>query len=309
LKEKFAKKYNPDAKSRTRIAALDALVTEYMAAGRKLTSRHAFYKLVTKNMVENNENTYKSITRLINLAKIAGLLDWAAFEDLQRPVQGDTSDPVHTPYVIDIRSAVQREIDTCFMSERWANQPYYVEVGTEKNALMGIIGEAARDGGVAYFATRGYTSGQALYEASKRFRGKINLGRKCVLLYVGDHDSSGEDMVRDIQNRLDIFGVGDVEVKKIALTLEQVRQYDLPPQALKGSDTRSAGYQEKYGINECWEADALEPDVLVRLVQDAITTYFDEGIYQANQTEKSEYIEQQWEKYSQILTLIDDQTA
>ena len=30
-------------------------------------------------------------------------------------------------------------------------------------------------------------------------------GKKCVVLYLGDHDPSGIDMTRDIQARLDMF--------------------------------------------------------------------------------------------------------
>jgi RNA polymerase-binding transcription factor DksA len=65
-----------------------------------------------------------------------------------------------------------------------------------------------------------------------------------------------------------MFGA-TVNVQKIALTSEQVAFYNPPPNPTKVTDTRSSGYIAKHG-NECWEVDALPPDVLHALVERAI---------------------------------------
>lgn len=96
---------------------------------------------------------------------------------------------------------------------------------------------------------------------------------KCHLLYLGDHDPSGEDMVRDIQDRLDMFGA-NVSVHKVALTMNQVEQYGPPPNPAKLTDSRSGGYIAKYG-NESWEVDALPPEVLHELIEEAILSHVD----------------------------------
>ena len=86
-----------------------------------------------------------------------------------------------------------------------------------------------------------------------------------VILYLGDHDPSGEDMVRDIQERLHRFHV-NVKVEKIALTRSQVEEYKLPPNPTKRSDTRSSRYRAEHG-DKSWELDALGPEVLREILE------------------------------------------
>ena len=93
------------------------------------------------------------------------------------------------------------------------------------------------------------------------------------LLYIGDLDPSGEDMVRDIQARLNMLG-SNVDVKKIALKIEQVQFYNPPPNPTKKTDPRSREFIEKYGASS-WEVDALRPEVLNKLLIDEIEKYVD----------------------------------
>jgi len=169
IEHKFTGK-NPEL-----ITVLDEITTENLARGRKITTRHTYYRLVSLNLISNDEATYKKITKLVDNAKQAGLLDWEAFEDKQRVIRGDTKDPYHGPFEVDIRGAVEREIKTCFNSDKWANQPYYIEVYTEKVALENYIAEAASPLNVVYMACRGYSSGQMVYEAAERFKHKMSL--------------------------------------------------------------------------------------------------------------------------------------
>lgn len=115
------------------------------------------------------------------------------------------------------------------------------------------------------------SSQSAMYEASKRFR--YYRSRDCVLFYIGDHDPSGEDMVRDIAQRLDTFGAS-IEVHKLALTRDQIDEYNPPPQPAKQSDARFEKYSAQHG-DESWEVDSLPPEVLSRIVRDAFDEIID----------------------------------
>lgn len=161
---------------------------------------------------------------------------------------------------------------------RWKGQDKYVELWVEKDAISGVLAPMASQYHVTLMVNRGYSSQSAMHEAAQRFIAKeTEAGRETdrqgILLYIGDHDPSGEDMVRDIQDRLDMFGA-NVEVEKIALTMAQVEEYNPPPNPTKHTDTRSQGYIDKYG-EECWEVDALSPDVLHQIVKDAILEHLD----------------------------------
>lgn len=98
--------------------------------------------------------------------------------------------------------------------------------------------------------------------------------RDLKLFYLGDHDPSGEDMVRDIADRLKMFKVPNLEVIKIGLTMAQVKKYNPPPNPAKVSDPRAEEYIKKYGPHS-WEVDALPPDVLRKLIRAAFEGVID----------------------------------
>lgn len=100
------------------------------------------------------------------------------------------------------------------------------------------------------------------------------------VLYLGDHDPSGEDMVRDIRDRLTEFGVPNLTVEKIALTMPQIRRYKPPPNPAKVTDSRAKAYIEKFG-NQSWEVDAIPPRELNRLVEQAIASNVDKDLMDA----------------------------
>jgi hypothetical protein len=110
----------------------------------------------------------------------------------------------------------------------------------------------------------------------------MNPGNKqqTVILHLGDHDPSGVDMTRDIQDRLELLSDrAPIEVRRIALTMEQVRRYNPPPNPAKITDSRSASYIDKYG-DKSWELDALEPRVLVALIKENVISIRDNKMYQ-----------------------------
>lgn len=57
-----------------------------------------------------------------------------------------------------------------------------------------------------------------------------------------------------------MFGAS-VEVRRLALNMEQVRKYDPPPNPAKVTDSRFAAYCDQFG-DESWELDALSPKVV-----------------------------------------------
>jgi hypothetical protein len=96
-------------------------------------------------------------------------------------------------------------------------------------------------------------------------------GRPAVLLYAGDFDASGQDIIRDFIKRVGCF---DVQ-RQVALTSEQVAEHKLPELPGKASDVRAAGFKAKHGRLCQVELDALPPDVLHRLYSDALAPFLD----------------------------------
>ena len=162
------------------------------------------------------------------------------------------------------------------MLDRWEDQPNYVEVWVEKDALIGIVSQVCRKLDVPHFSCRGYTSQSEMWSAAQRFIGQ-SYRESRTIIHLGDHDPSGIDMSRDIQERLDMFGA-DVNVKRVALTMNQINEFDPPPNPTKVTDARSLGYITRFG-HECWELDALEPKVITRIITEEVTALMDESLF------------------------------
>jgi hypothetical protein len=305
LKEKYGS-VNFRQSSLDRISLINGIIEDYQGQGYDLSLRQLYYQLVAGGHIENSEKSYKNTGNLLNDGRMAGLIDWDVITDRTRTLYNRQWDE-HGPADINIFGAVNREIDGCFSSSKWAGQPFYLEAWVEKEALSEIISSAARDHDVAYFACKGYTSLTALYEAAERLKKKHESGRDCVLIYLGDHDPSGIDMTRDIRERLEKFGAV-VDVQRIALNMEQIERFNPPPNPAKETDTRAQGYIEKYGA-ESWELDALRPQVLHDLIVEKISEYFDPEINGANVREMENYKAKQREKYQPVLDAIGEQIA
>jgi hypothetical protein len=63
-------------------------------------------------------------------------------------------------------------------------------------------------------------------------------------------------------------------VERIALNMDQIDQYEPPPNPAKMTDSRATGYVDEYGTSS-WELDALEPRVLVGLVRHHVEEVMD----------------------------------
>ena len=165
-----------------------------------------------------------------------------------------------------------------YLLDKWEGQPNYVEVWVEKDALIDIVGQACSPLDTPHFSCRGYTSQSEMWSAAQRFIRQKNREARYII-HLGDHDPSGIDMTRDIQERLEMFGA-DVYVKRVALTMNQVTTYNPPPNPAKITDSRCGKYIDQYG-EESWELDALEPQMLKKLITNEVTALRDDAIYQA----------------------------
>ncbi len=255
------------------------LIVDYAEQGLSLTLRQLYYRFVAADLIENTPRSYDRLGGIINNARLAGLMDWDAIEDRGRELESEPH--WDTPGEI---------IESCaraFAFDKWEGQEYRVEVWVEKQALEGVVAQAAEPLDCAYFACKGYTSQSEMWRAAQRFEEYIEQDQKPVIIHLGDHDPSGIDMTRDIEDRLnELFGV-EVEIQRIALNMNQIRKHRPPPNPAKTTDSRFKQYVVQYG-HESWELDALEPATLRELIQDAIGEYIDIDLFDARREAEDE---------------------
>jgi hypothetical protein len=268
LKKFIEKRFSPD--NENLVELIVEIADEYQAAGYTLTSRQMYYQLVARDIVENSVKSYNRIKGLITDARMAGRLDWDVIVDLGRVV--------HTPPSWVMPSSILRSAQSSFQLDHWDYQPVHVMVMCEKQALEGILHPAADKLSLPYVSCKGYASVSLLYKLGQQFRNKAFIDRRAVkILYFGDHDPSGLDMDRDLEERLTLFSEegGELSVERVALTREQILQYRPPPNPAKMTDSRAKDYIKEHGRSS-WELDALEPQVLVSLLQEEVDYVIDD---------------------------------
>jgi hypothetical protein len=274
------------------INRVNDIIDEYNTAGYSLTLRQVYYQLVARGVIPNNERSYKNVGELVSNGRLTGLIDWYAIEDRTRYIR---SLPHWNEPAEIVASAVNQ-----YRIDLWDTQPRYVEVWVEKDALIGIIERTARKYDVPCFSCRGYTSQSEMWSAAQRIMRESRQGeRPCTIMHLGDHDPSGIDMTRDIRERLAMFGAESCEmtINRIALNIDQINQYNPPPNPAKLTDTRAEKYIQEFGETS-WELDALEPRKLDELVSNTIEQYIDKDLMdkakerQREEKEQLEYAEE-----------------
>lgn len=301
------------------IREAEAICESYAAQGYDLTLRQLYYVFVSRDAIPNTEKSYKRLGSIVNDARLAGLLDWDWLVDRGREI--DRRSQWEHPRDIINASAKQFHLDW------WTDQPVYVEVWVEKQALAGVVERVARRYDVTSLACKGYMSQSEQHAAGMRMLAQAQNGKRVHILHLGDHDPSGIDMSRDNEERLrgfighhlvadleqfdgqfltdtddldwyeinrewsESYALDDTEVftfQRIALNMDQIRAYGPPPNPAKLTDSRAVDYISKFG-RQSWELDALPPQVLNDLISDHI-----EGLIQPDEMGARQRLEEQY---------------
>jgi hypothetical protein len=283
------------------IEQANIIINEWQAKGYLLTLRQIYYRFIaldwfpaswidteynhkhklpplTKNTIKN----YKKLGGILSDARLGGLIDWDAMEDRTRNLMGlqHWESPEDAIKWLSQQYRIQKD----------RTQDWRIEVWVEKDALIGIFERVCTEADidVAYISLRGYNSQSEMWGAAQRIIDYEHAGQKTLILQFSDHDPSGIDMFRDIRDRLRLFGCGAV-IRRMGLTIGQVRKLDLPPNPAKETDIRFEKYVERFG-NESWELDALEPDALAALVRKGVKSVRNVAKWEAKKAEEKKHI-------------------
>ena len=246
------------------IAKIDDIVEDYQRQGYEITLRQLYYQLVAKNIIRNKQSEYKRVGKITGEARKAGLLDWSIIVDRTRHISklNHWQDP----------GEIIRYFSHSYHIDTRIDQPTYIEIWSEKDALASVLEPICDKHDVPLFICRGYSSITAKHDAAKRFSRYED--RNPTVIYLGDHDPSGLDMPRELRGSFDMYECFFVEIRRIALSMTQIEEYSLPPNPTKPTDSRAAKYFVEHGY-QSWELDALRSNVLSKLVDDTINELTD----------------------------------
>jgi len=257
----------------TLIHKVNAILAQY---DYPLTLRQIHYRIVAEVNKDypNTRSAYNGLSKQLVRAWERGDVDYRRIEDRVRATIVDRF-ALHDPFALYEMMADQIEAFASHYSRNpWEDQENYVEVWIEKDALSTTISRVATDiYRVPVAVNRGYGSFSFVRKGAERIEAN---DKSLHVLYFGDFDPSGEDMVRDLQRRIMKYRTGGqvIQVHKIALTHEQIVKHNVPEDLAKPKDVRTKAFIDKHGAKTA-ELDALPPETLQKIVKDAIEEYID----------------------------------
>lgn len=281
------------------IKMANSIIESYHAQGYDLTLRQVYYQMVARDEIPNTMQSYKRLGSIIDDARLGGLIDWIAIVDRTRNLR----ELSHWEEPADVIASAAYS----FRVDKWKEQQNRIEVWVEKDALVGVIGQVCERWDVPYFSCRGYTSSSEMWLASQRLKGHARKNQNPIIIHLGDHDPSGKDMTRDIDDRLTLF-MGGVPVERIALNMDQIEQYDPPPNPAKITDSRARNYIAEFG-EESWELDALEPSVIDALIDEKIREIIDIDLWEqvsASEQREREHLETAASRWSEVVDMLQN---
>lgn len=262
--------YNPRAKARKIIEICNTIITEYTDAGFDLTLRQLYYQLVARDKIPNTQKSYSNLGVIVNKARLGGLISWDAIVDRTRTVYSKS----HWENPHEILYTAWKS----YFVDMWKDQRYRPEVWIEKDALRGVISGICTELDVPYFACRGYVSQSVMWRSALRAIECNKNGQQLIIVHLGDHDPSGIDMTRDIEDRIRLLGSNaSFQMRRIALNMDQVDEYGPPPNPAKVTDSRFETYQSEFG-DDSWELDALDPRTIIELIKEEIRSMIDPSV-------------------------------
>lgn len=289
--------------NRSMLDIINQIIAEYQKQGYRLTLRQLYYQLVSRDVIPNKQAEYSKLSNMLKEGRMGGIVDWDAIEDrLRKPERPSSWDSPKDILEVCINQ---------FALPRQMLQENYIEVWVEKDALSGVLKRVTQKYHIPILVNRGYSSASAMFDAYHRFKEAYENDQMIRIIYLGDYDPSGQDMIRDIRDRILEFAIGDyneyeLDISKcdehtkeeiaerfnfailpVALTREQINLYNPPPNPAKITDPRAKKFIEEHG-NLSWEVDALRPDVLHKLLDDSINDLIDRETFESVLEEEEE---------------------
>lgn len=285
----------------------------------KMTVRQHFYSLVDRDMLPNLAKTYTAFDKHLTYLRKNYVLPIDGYHDAGHPVT-EIDEEYYSPddwlghYVNKIYHFHEEYLKDKQSFPRWYNQKNHVEIWIEKEAEVNNTEYFVNKNDLQVkIVSYGGFRGVSWFDVQmKRLEKDVEKGKSIHILYLGDFDPSGESMDEVFAKSMGVNGqFGDmagwnlkyhaevenikgfeVTFERIAVTKEQIEQYNLPwnPESMSEqvqqklvNDKRTAGFKEKHGKVYATEVSALSgshPEIFEKVVTDSVNQYFDNDIYE-----------------------------
>ncbi len=232
----------------------DALF-EIVEAMQPMTVRQVFYQATVRGIVDKSEAGYTKVqTDLVYMRRAEELpYDWLA----------DNTRWQRKPRTYNSVQDALNDTARLYRKALWTDVDAYVEIWLEKDALAGVVLPITYSYDVPLMVARGYASLSFLHSAASFIN---ELDQPTYIYHLGDYDPSGVNAGEKIKETLrELAPDAEIYFERIAVTPEQIDDWELPTRPTKTTDTRAKNFGD---ISV--ELDAIQPDDLRGLVEVAI---------------------------------------
>jgi hypothetical protein len=243
---------------------LIARARQILAAQHPHSVRGVCYQLFIKKWLRSMAKLdTDKVSKHLVYARETGDIPWEWIVDESRP-DGHVAQWQDLP-------AYLRTVERSFRLDYWTQQPFRIQVWSEKATVSGILSPVLHEYGVDWCYIHGYNSATKVHEKAEE---SLRDARQLIVLYVGDHDCSGMNMSEyDLPRRLARYG-GRVRLRRIALTAADCAAMPTLKFPANRTDSRYRWYVERYGV-DCWELDAMNASTLRARVREVIRAYIE----------------------------------
>lgn len=270
-----------------------------------MTVRQVFYQAVSRGLIDKTEAEYKrTIVRLLTQMRKNNELPWHWMADNTRWMR--------KPNTHDNLATMMERSQELYRRALWNDQDAYVEVWLEKDALSGVLYDVTEQWDVPLMVTRGYPSFSFIASAAQAI---AQQDKPVHLYYFGDHDPSGVDIPRYVEQQIKqlVYGVSDGALKamkalnddedsfihgiwnnpirnveslakhhdtyrEINFTCVAVNEKQIIDLDLQTRPTKKTDSRAKNFKGESVEVDAIHPDLLREMVEECITQHIDAAV-------------------------------
>jgi hypothetical protein len=229
-------------------------------AMKPMTVRQVFYQATVRGIVDKSESGYSKIQTDLVAMRRAGHLPYSWIADNTRWMR--------KPDSYNSMEEAVRESARLYRKNLWSGAACYVEIWLEKDALSGVIFPITASYDVPLMVARGYASLSFLHAAAEAID---ELDVPAFIYHLGDYDPSGINAGEKIEQTLrELAPSADIRFQRLAVTPEQIKKWKLPSRPTKTTDSRA----RKFGTAESVELDAIPPNRLRDIVEQAICRHF-----------------------------------
>lgn len=248
----------------------EAIIESFHERNPPFTVRQMYYQMVSKDQVPKTEAGYRQVQNQLLKMRRDGSIPYSWIADNTRWMR--KPETFRTP--LDILRHYQK----FYRQDAWHRRPIRVEFWCESDAIASALYEVTEIYDVPLYPCKGYSSETFAYEAIEAAK---ETGKPTYAYYLGDFDPSGWDMSASLKEKL--MDSGLVYFQRIGVNLSQIKAWNLPIHETKETDSRFKRFFETFpgiddhGVRDCAsvEIDAVPPDILRNLVQQAIAQHID----------------------------------